>query len=57
MVRPRKDLSKEMLLGLYDTYKNWCKVAGVLGVSDSTVYRRLALYGIERPSLYYSLGN
>lgn len=46
--RPRKKITKELLIDLYDNYKNWYTVAEQLGVSNVTVYRRLNEYGISR---------
>lgn len=48
MGRPRMTLDKETLKELYDEYQRWDKVAVDLGVSLSTVMRRVKEYNIQR---------
>lgn len=48
MGRPRKNISRDLLLSLYEDKQDWTKVAEVLGVSHMTVYRRLREFGITR---------
>ncbi len=46
--RPKKEITKEMLFDLYSKHENWYTVADALGISKSTLYRRLHEYGISR---------
>lgn len=46
--RPRKNITKELLIDMYNKYENWYRVAEQLEVSNVTVYRRLNEYGISR---------
>lgn len=46
--RPRKVVTREMLIEAYDRLQRWDKVAIDLDVSHSTVMRRVAEYNIQR---------
>ncbi len=48
MGRPRITITREQLLGLYEVHQRWDKVAENLGLSLSTVMRRVKEYNIKR---------
>ena len=50
--RPRCNIEKEELYRLFDIYHSWTKVASTLGVSERTLRRRRAEFGmtISEPS-------
>ena len=48
MARPRIELSKELLLEMFDKYHSWLVVADILGVTHPTIYRRLSEYKISK---------
>lgn len=51
--RPRKQISKEDILGAYAKYNNWEKVAVEFGVSKETLYRRIREHGIKSFRVYH----
>lgn len=48
MGRPPKDVSREQLVQSYEKHQRWDKVAEDLGLSLSTVMRRVKEYNIKR---------
>lgn len=48
MGRPRIQITRELLVKEYEKHQRWDKVAESIGVSHSTVARRVAEYGIRR---------
>ena len=48
MTRPRIKTSKELLLQTYEELQDWYAVAAYLGLSKSTIYRRLEEFGISK---------
>ena len=44
---PRKDVSKEDIIHLFDIHRCWKVVAKELGISTKTLYRRRIEYGLE----------
>jgi transcriptional regulator of acetoin/glycerol metabolism len=48
MGRPRVTITREQLLRLYEVHQRWDKVAENLGLSLSTVMRRVKEYNIKR---------
>ena len=45
--RPRLDVSREDILSLRQLNYSWTKIARMLDISCSTLYRRLHGYGID----------
>lgn len=48
MGRPKIIITKDTLMQLYAKYGDWYTVANKIGVSNQTIYRRLAEYGVSR---------